>query len=222
LIHDTTSIARQVDDLHAEMAKQAPLDILAAFTSERDGLDTIVLTGLPAVGSALPSVPLLSIDGSPTTLDAARDGKPAVVVFYRGGWCPYCNIALKTYQSELVPVLDELGVRLIAISPQKPDASLSTQQKLALNFTVLSDPSNAFARELGIVTPERGEDARAAVVRLGIDIPGANADGTDAVPMPTAIVVRADGTVAWIDVHPNYAKRTEVAQIVAALRTLPA
>lgn len=82
-----------------------------------------------------------------------------------------------------MPQLDERGIRLIAISPQRPDGSLTMQQKHNLSFTVVSDPGNALARMIGILSPESSEAVRAAAASLGVDVPAANADGTDMVPV---------------------------------------
>ena len=76
---------------------------------------------------------------------AAAGSGTSVLVFYRGAWCPYCNIALSAYQEQLLPQLTGRGIPLVAISPQKPDGSLSMQQKNDLAFTVVSDPGNAIA-----------------------------------------------------------------------------
>ncbi len=139
-----------------------------------------------------------------------------MVVFYRGAWCPYCNIALKTYQDQLLPQLNEHGVALVAISPQKPDGSLSMQQKNALAFPVMSDPDNVLADQLGILTTPSAQ-AQAAQAQLGLDVAAANADGTPTLTMPTIVVIDADHTIRWIDVHPDYTNRTEVADIINAL-----
>jgi peroxiredoxin len=72
-------------------------------------------------GDVLPDAELIDAHGVSVTLDAARGGRPAVIVLYRGTWCPYCNLALRTHQQDLVPTLEQRGVGLIAISPQKPD-----------------------------------------------------------------------------------------------------
>ena len=109
-------------------------------------------------GSAMPDGDLLDAHGQATTLTAGA-GKPAVVVFYRGAWCPYCNIALRNYQANLTPELDARGIALIAVSPQKPDGSLSMAEKNDLTFAVLSDPGNQIAGALGILTAPT-EDAR--------------------------------------------------------------
>jgi peroxiredoxin len=159
------------------------------------------------------------VHGAPTTLAEAVSGRSAVLVLYRGAWCPYCNLALRAYQEDLVPQLDQRDIPLLAISPQKPDGSLSTQEKNELSFTVLSDPGNQVAAALGVLTAP-SDDAGAAQRSLGLDLSEANADGTNGLPMPTVLIVDSSGIIRWIDVHPNYTARTEVADIVDALSAL--
>jgi peroxiredoxin len=141
------------------------------------------------------------------------------LVFYRGAWCPYCNIALSAYQAQLLPRLTERGIRLVAVSPQKPDGSLTMRQKHDLAFTVVSDPGNAVAGHLGILTGP-SEEARAAQLQLGLDLTNVNADGTVTLPMPAAVILDAARTVRWIDVHPDYSTRTEPQQVITALDRL--
>ena len=172
--------------------------------------------GVIEVGATLPDAELIDPHGATTTLYEALGDQVAVLVFYRGAWCPYCNIALNTYQAELVPELARRGVALVAISPQAPDGSLSTQEKNELTFTVLSDPANQVAKTVGILTAPSAE-ARAAQLELGLDLTAVNADGTTGLPMPTTIIVDADHVVRWIDVHPDYTTRSEPDQILAAL-----
>jgi hypothetical protein len=136
----------------------------------------------PGAGT-LPAGPLSSIlaalrgeqRGAATTLSAAAGGGTAVLIFYRGAWCPYCNIALSAYQTQLLPQLAGRGIRLIAVSPQKPDGSLTMQQKNDLAFAVVSDPGNAIAARLGILTRPPHE-ARAAQLQLGLDLASVKAD----------------------------------------------
>jgi peroxiredoxin len=139
-----------------------------------------------------------------------------VIVFYRGGWCPYCNIALRTYQAQLVPALAGRGIPLVAISPQTPDGSLSTRETKELTFTVLSDPGNQIAGQLGILTAP-SDGARAAQLQLGLDLTKVNADGTTTLPMPTVIIVDSTGVIRWIDVHADYTTRTEPEQVLQAV-----
>jgi peroxiredoxin len=172
-----------------------------------------------AVGSTLADVDLLDPRGVSTTLYGAIGGARAVVVFYRGVWCPYCNIALRTYQSELLPELTMRDVPLLAISPQKPDGSLSMAEKDELTFAVLSDPGNQLAGALGILTAP-SPDALAAQLAHGMDLTAINADGSTALPMPATVILDGDGTLRWIDVHPDYTTRSEPAEILAALDVL--
>jgi peroxiredoxin len=142
-----------------------------------------------------------------------------VLVLYRGAWCPHCNLALRTYQRDLVPALDRRGIALIAISPQRPDGSLSMQEKNDLTFTVLSDPGNQVATALGVLT-EAGDDTGSKLRAIGTDLTELNGDGTEAVPMPTVAVVDPAGVIRWIDVRSDYTTRTEVGDIITAVNAL--
>jgi peroxiredoxin len=190
---------------------------MGAFAREQAGL---AAGGLPAgiapAGTVLPDAELLDVHGAPTTLTAAVGGGRAVLVFYRGAWCPYCNVALSAYQEQLLPELAGRGVRLVAVSPQKPDGSLTMQQKNGLAFTVVSDPGNAIAGHLGILT-QPSDEARAAQLQLGPDLTAVNADGTGTLPMPATVILDPGRTVRWIDVHPDYTTRTEPRQVIDAL-----
>jgi peroxiredoxin len=141
---------------------------------------------------------------------------PAVIVFYRGGWCPYCNLALRTYQRELLPELGAFGARLVAISPQSPDQSLSTTEKAGLAFTVLSDPGSRVARSVGIAF-QQADEVLAAQRQLGLDLAQVNAEGSTQLPRPTVLIIDQNRTVRFVDVQPDYTARTEVADILTAL-----
>jgi peroxiredoxin len=103
------------------MAEQAPAELLAPFAEE---VQQLAASGVPAdvatPGTSLPDVELFDAHGNATTLKDAQGGNPAMVVFYRGAWCPYCNLILRTYQAELVEPLTERGARLIASARRPP------------------------------------------------------------------------------------------------------
>jgi len=207
-----TSIAAQVRTMRAENSARPP----SAFDREQQELAERDVTGVIAVGERLPDAELLDGYGEPTTLLDELAGRPGVLVFYRGAWCPFCNIALRAYQAQLLPALSQRGVALLAVSPQKPDGSLGMLQKQGLEFAVLSDPGNQLATAAGILT-RPSEEARAAQLEFGLDLTEVNADGSVTLPMPTVAILGADATVRWIDVHPDYSTRTETAEIIAAL-----
>jgi peroxiredoxin len=105
------------------------------------------------------------------------------------------------------------------MSPQSPDESLSTVEKAALEFTVLSDPGGRLADRIGIAF-EQADDVLAAQRELGLDLTKVNAEGAVRLPRPTVLVVDPDRTVRFVDVQPDYTARTEVADIIAALTDL--
>ena len=213
----TSTIAEQVADYHRASAGQLPAEVAGAFAAEQRALAAAgEPSGLVQPGTRLPDGELLGVAGQPATLAETLSGKPAVIVFYRGGWCPYCSIALRTYQAQLVPPLAERGISLIAISPQAPDGSLSTKEAKELTFTVLSDPGSQIAGQLGILTAP-SDGARAAQLQLGLDLTQVNADGTTGLPMPTVVIADADGVIRWIDVHRDYTTGTEPGQVLQAV-----
>ena len=162
-------ITQRVAEMHAVMAVEPPSEATGAFAREQAELAASMPAGIAPAGTVLPDAELLDVQGAATTLYAAAGGGTSVLVFYRGAWCPYCNIALSAYQDQLLPQLTERSIRLVAVSPQKPDGSLAMQQKHSLAFTVVSDPGNVIAGRLGVLT-QPSPEARAAQLQLGLDL----------------------------------------------------
>jgi peroxiredoxin len=216
-----TTIAEQVNDVKAAAATQLPAQVVAVFASDQAALaDRGIPAGAVAVGDKLAPFALHDATGQTRTLDELTADGPAVIVFYRGGWCPYCNVTLRAYQRELLPQLSARSARLVAISPETPDASLSTREKAELTYTVLSDTGARLASALGI-TFDPSEKGLAAQRTLGVDIRTTRADGGTMLPMPTVLIVDRHHTVRFVDIHPDYTGRTEVSEILAALHKLP-
>ena len=216
-----TTIAEQANEVKAAAASRLPAEVVAVFESDQAALAAGgVPAGAVSVGDELAPFALPDATGHARTLDELTAGGPAVVVFYRGGWCPYCNVALRTYQRDLLPHLGAYSARLVAISPEMPDASLTAQEKAELTYTVLSDTGAELASSLGI-TFEPSEDGLTAQRELGVDIRSTRADGGTVLPMPTVLIVDRNRVVRFVDIHPDYTGRTEVNDILAALQTLP-
>jgi peroxiredoxin len=217
-----TTIAEQVTEFDQGFTAQIGPEFTAVFDDEQSALreagvpDDAVKPGDTVVGATL-----LTPRGTEVSLAETVGEGPAVLVFYRGAWCPYCNLTLKTYQAELLPRLRERGVALVAISPQTPEGSEASVTNGSLEFPVLSDPGNVLSGALGIRT-EPSADARAVHTQLGFDVADSNADATGDIPFPTVLVVDHDGVVVFADVHTDYTTRTEVDEIVAALDLLEA
>ncbi|MBP1240067.1 peroxiredoxin [Frigoribacterium sp. PvP120] len=217
----SSSIAEQVSTFNEGFTAQIGPELSAVFDAEQQALTA---AGRPddavGVGDQLVDATLLTPEGAEVSLATVVGEAPAVLVFYRGAWCPYCNLTLKTYQEQLLPTLRHRGVGLVAISPQTPEGSELATSNGSLDFPVLSDPGNVLSRALGIVTEPTAE-ARAAHTQLGFDVADSNADATGDIPFPTVLVVDGDGRVVFADVHVDYTTRTEVDEVVAALDLLP-
>jgi peroxiredoxin len=211
------TIAGQVAAMADTPAGQAPEEAMGVFAREQAELAAGgIPDGVIASGALLPDADLFDPLGAPAMLhDAIRD-QPTVVVSYRRAWCPYCTITVRTYQSELPPELTRRRVALVAISPQRPDGSLTIRHKHELTFTVLSGPGNQVARAAGGLSAPSSQ-ARAARLRLGLDLTTVSADGTAGVPTPTTIITDADHLARWADIRPDYTTRAEPGQILAAL-----
>src|SRR3984885_9284426 len=211
------TIREQSDQLKATAAGRLPAEVTEVFDRS---IENLLDQGIPAeavkAGDRLQPFILEDATRTPVSLGQLVEAGPAVIVFYRGGWCPYCNLALRTYQRELLPELDAFRARLVAISPQSPDQSLSTAEKAELAFTVLSDPGNRVARSVGIVF-QQAEEVLEAQRKLGLDLAQVNAEGSTQLPRPTVLIVDHNRTVRFADVQPDYTARTEVADILAAL-----
>ena len=214
------TIREQSEQLKAAAAEHLPTEVLEVFDQS---ISDFLAQGVPAdsikAGDVLEPFTLEDATRTPVSLDEIIERGPAVIVFYRGGWCPYCNLALRTYQQELLPRLTAFGARLVAISPQPPDESLSTVEKAALEFTVLSDPGSRLADRIGIAF-QQADDVLAAQRQLGLDLSKVNAEGAVRLPRPTVLVVDHDRIIRFVDVQPDYTARTEVADILAALANL--
>jgi peroxiredoxin len=215
-----TTIAEQVTELKAAAADRLPAEVVAVFASDQAALAAEgIPDGAVSAGDQLAPFALPDATGRTRTLAELTADGPAMIVFYRGGWCPYCNLTLRTYERDLLPNLDAYSARLVAISPETPDASLSTQEKAGLSYTVLSDTGAALASALGI-TFAPSEAGLAAQRALGVDIRTTRADDGTVLPMPTVLIVDRDQTVRFVDIQPDYTGRTEVSDILAALETI--
>ena len=170
------------------------------------------------VGDKAPEFRLPNVKGGDTTLSELLESGPVVLSFYRGGWCPFCNLEFKALHDKL-PEMQALGATLVGISPEALAVSQQTAQDNALEFEVLSDEGNHVARDYGLVMVV-DEAIRPHYMQWGIDIPTANGDETFELPVPATYVIDQSGVIRAAHVDKDYTKRMEPADIVAALRAL--
>lgn len=170
------------------------------------------------VGAKVPDFSLPDAHGTAIRLSALLAKGPVVLSFYRGGWCPYCNLQLRSYQ-QILPAIHRLGAELVAISPQRPDKSLSTVEKDELAFPVLSDTQNQVARQFGLVF-RVPEEVYKAYLGFGIDLEASNGEATHELPMPGTYVIDRERTIRFAFVNADYKIRLSAPQLLEALRAL--
>lgn len=172
------------------------------------------------VGGQAPDLTLPDALSRPVRLSTLWAQGPLVLVFYRGGWCPYCNLTLRAWQQQL-PELQRLGARLVAVSPQTPDHSLSTAEKNALAFTVLSDSALDAASGFGVAF-EMPPELIELYGRAGHDLPMLNGNGRWVLPVPATYLIDRQGRIRFAHIEADYRERAEPESVLAALSGMSA
>ena len=168
------------------------------------------------IGDRAPAIRLLDQHGAMFDVATLLAKGPVVVTFYRGGWCPFCNLELKAYQAVLPRIL-AAGASLVAISPEKPDDTVSTAEKNALTFPVLSDIGNATGKAFGVVYTFTDE-VRQVYDGFKLDIPGRNGTPDDwSLPLSATYVIGADGVMLFADTRVDYRERTDPLDVLRVL-----
>ncbi|GGF25252.1 alkyl hydroperoxide reductase [Halobacillus andaensis] len=167
-------------------------------------------------GDQAPDFTLPDPNGNSINLSNQLDIGPVIVTFYRGGWCPYCNMELREYQ-QILNEIHDAGGELIAISPQTPDYSLSTAQKNELSFHVLSDVGNKVAREYQLVYPV--PDYLVDIYKeKGLDVDKHNGDDTWELPVAATYVIDRNGTIVYEYTKADYKDRAEPSEVLEVLK----
>lgn len=167
-------------------------------------------------GDVAPKFVLEAHDGTPVSSTALLGRGPLVISFYRGVWCPYCNMELQALQATL-PDFKAAGASLVAISPQTRVNSRKSMRENALDFPILSDPNNDVAAAFGLrfALPDYLVDLYKS---LGNQLPTFNGDDSWTLPMPGRFVIGTDGTIAYAEVNPDYTRRPEPSDMLPAIR----
>jgi peroxiredoxin len=167
-------------------------------------------------GDCAPAFVLPNASGGATAFAELLTRGPVILTFYRGGWCPYCNFELRAFQA-LLPEIRAAGATLVAISPEKPDDTLSTAEKNELAFEVLSDVGQKVGRAFGLVY-EFTEELRSAYQQFGLDIPAKNGAPSEwALPVSATYVVDRGGTIIYAYTDVDYRDRADPRDVLNAL-----
>jgi peroxiredoxin len=211
-----SSLKSQLDGKRDAFNEQAPEGVKKSYEEGVQAVDESgVVSQAKQVGDMAPEFSLTNAAGETIRLsDYLKEG-PVVLTWYRGGWCPYCNLTLRALQLEL-PTFKALGANLIALTPELPDQSLSTAEKHDLAFEVLSDIDNNVARAYGIVY--QLTDDVAAIYADKFDLSAYNGNDANELPLAATYVINEQGEIIYAFLDADYRNRAEPAAISAALQ----
>jgi len=189
-----------------ETMRRATAELKASGLSER----------AKKVGDKAPAFKLKDAEGKATSSTDLLAKGPLIVSFYRGVWCPYCNMELQALQAAL-PEFEKLGAGLVAISPQTAPNSRKATRENKLTFPILSDTKGEVGAAFGLKfkLPDYLVDLYKG---LKNDLPGFNDDPEWTLPMPARYVIAQDGTIVYAEVNPDYTKRPEPEELLPALK----
>lgn len=213
----TPTFAEQRDEVDAQLAAQAPAEVLEGFgriRAEQAAVDYAARA--PKVGDRAPGFTLPDQLGRRVSLAAELQQGPVVLIFYRGEWCPYCNVMLRTYGLRTAD-FSQRGARLVAVSPQTPDHSLTMAEKHSLEFPVLSDEGGEVIGAYGL---KYDVALRELYEAGGVDLAEFNGEGGWILPAPAVFVIDREGIVRFVSVNGDYTQRAEPDEALAALDSL--
>ncbi|MFL0091143.1 peroxiredoxin-like family protein [Tenacibaculum maritimum] len=200
-------------------AKSIPLEQLTIMQNSTKALKDVALSKKAIQsGNILPVFNLVDATSKPVSLDDFKSDF-LVVSFYRGGWCPYCNLELKALQ-DIIPQLKELGADLVAISPETPDNSLSTSEKNKLTFSVLSDLDNTYAKSIGLVF-KMPEELREVYHSFNLHVDQSNGNKDYELPMPATFIVNKQREIIYSFAPEDYTERLDPEIILDVLKKQP-
>ncbi len=171
--------------------------------------------GIIKLHDLLPEFALPNAKGEIVKLKDFIPQNKLIVSFYRGGWCPFCNLELNALQRN-VSTFEEKGAKLIAISPESPDNSLSTIEKNNLSFQVLTDKNNEYAKKLGLVF-QLSDDLKKQFSELGLDLKAYNDANEYSLPIPATFVVNEQGEIIYKFADVDFKNRADINEIIKVL-----
>lgn len=210
------TLKEQIVALQSKMLPNISLEALEVMLQATQDLKTsgIEDNSLKS-GDKVHEFVLPNYDGSERKLSDYLKKGHLVLSFYRGSWCPYCNLELAALQARL-PEINDLGAQLVAISPEMADLSNTFVEQRGLVFDVLYDKGNRVAESFGLLMT-LPEALKPLYANFGIDLPKHNADNSFTLPLPATYVINNHGEVVGVFVDADYTKRMEPEDIIRVL-----
>jgi peroxiredoxin len=211
------TLQKKIEEMQTQMLSQVPAETVNTLmsTNKKLFLSHIEKRALKA-GDKMPEFQLNNHLGQLISSSELLESAPLIINFYRGSWCPYCNLELHALH-EKEEEIKNLGAQLVAISPELPDGTLSSVEKHNLSFQVLSDIYNIVAEKFGLVftLPDELKDI---YLGFGINLEKANGNNKWQLPIPATYIVASDGIISYAFVNPDYTKRLEPEEIIEILK----
>lgn len=212
------SLKAQIDAYNVQKEAKLPADVLALMNTTNEELIAQHIKGNALqIGQKVENFSLANHNGENVELADLLKKGPVIISFYRGGWCPYCNLELKAL-NDYLPQFKTQSAQLVAISPQLPDETLSTAQKNDLEFDVLCDVSNKVAEQFGLLFT-LDERIQALYTQFGIDFEHYYGDKSFKLPLPATYVINQEGVITYAFLSEDYTLRAEPIDVMAALES---
>lgn len=210
------NLKQQIEELNENLAKQLPTEVLEVFGKSIQDLKTKnIEENSVATGDRFPDFSLPNTNNEIVKLQELLQNGKVIVAFFRGSWCPYCNLELKALQDSLKKIIGRKAI-LVAISPQTPDYSEELKGTHILDFELLTDKNNTLAKKLGIsfglqdyVIPTYGS--------LGIDLSEYNENHNNELPVPAVFLIDTNGSITYKFVDANYMNRINIKELIEQL-----
>lgn len=212
------SLSDQLEEKARGASKRLPAPMLKIF---QQGVETVRTTGIEKsakqVGDAAVDAELIGWNGETVRLSELWNEGPVVLMWYRGGWCPYCNIQLQAMQKELKKI-EGAGAKLVVLTPELPEKAKETAEKNDIDFVALYDKESAVAKKYGLVfkLPETIVPMYRDRIKLG------EQNGSDAMELPLSAtyVINKEGVITYAFLDADYKKRAEPSEVVEAVQAL--
>jgi peroxiredoxin len=214
------NLTQELADLNSRHSAQTSPEQAAAAAETKEAIlrAGITRTALRQ-GAKMPAFSLPDADGQVfRSADLLAKG-PLIISFYRGGWCSYCNLELNALRLAL-PEIEARGATLVGVSPEVPSQIATTKEKTNVNFVLLSDQGNGFAKQMGLVyrLPEAMQDQ---FRQNGVVLPEINGDESWELPLPATYLIGQDGTIRDAFVDPDYYRRKDPQELLEILGPQP-
>jgi len=209
-------LAEELKKINQQFKKDAPSELVEKIEASVASLaESKLLKKALKAGDQIPKFILSNATGSNVSSEELLTDGPLVINFYRGGWWPFCNLELGGFQEILEDIHDK-GAQLIAISPEIPDETLTTTEKLNLEFEILTDLNNNLAKQFGIAFSL--EDEMKDIYKgFGIDLEGTHGNDDYELPVPATYVVDKNGLILLAHVDVDYTTRMEPEEVLSVL-----